>query len=97
VMEMGWLDETPYSLSDKERIPRIWRYQFKDCWLLSVHKLHGLDGWFLDCYELRIKDHVLKHIEEDKAREEALYFIHDKLKKMILEVREAVGNTEMTG
>ena len=44
---MNWKDETSYSQSEKERIPRTWSVKLADMRLV-VTRSHGLEGWFVD-------------------------------------------------
>ena len=40
-----------------------------------IHKIHGIDGWYLSCRELGISDHELKAETFDNAVSEAQVII----------------------
>lgn len=52
---MEWKDATSYGQDARRGVtePRIWEARF-DSIRMSVHRVHGLDGWYLSCHQLGI-------------------------------------------
>ena len=87
-----WKDETSYSRSDKERVPRVWELN-DGLLLLCVHRWHGLDGWFMtlrfDGAQM-IEKRELKADDIEAAKVEALDHTRTKLRWAITEMKKSI-------
>lgn len=66
---MEWKDETTYSRSDKNRIPRVLQLAVGTLGIV-IHKIVHCEGWYLTVYGLNIDSYCLdvKTVEEAKNK-----------------------------
>lgn len=82
-MSLKWTDETGYSQTEKPpRVPRVWRAKVPGM-KISVHRYHGLQGWYLTCLDLDIELQALKPEDVAQARIQASAMIQVALEKRI--------------
>jgi hypothetical protein len=80
-----WKDVTTYSQGEKERIPRIWEVRFGRA-RLSVHRVHGIDGWYATCLFWDRKS--LQSDTVDEAKREAVKLLETELETALNELIE---------
>lgn len=78
---MKWKDVTSYSHSDSSRVPRSWEADFGIC-QVTVHRLHGADGWYVSCRSLNISRNLLTATTAEEAKYEGLEYVRVTLQKM---------------
>ncbi len=72
--EYKWVDETSYQRGERGNIePCVWTLKTDDL-RLSVHRIYGLEGWFMSAFGIiRFSDQELTGIEDvEKAKFVAL-------------------------
>jgi hypothetical protein len=75
---MIWKDGTTYSRDDKERVPSILRCKIGTLEII-VHRIHRLDGWYLTCRYLDIKDYTLSYKTLEDCQEQAVRIVKNTL------------------
>jgi hypothetical protein len=89
-MAHKWKDATSYSQSDKERVPQTWELRLNTLRvIITRHIWFKPDEWVLSCPELGVDQHMLRSKDLEKAKDEALHFIHAKVKRFINDIKEA--------
>lgn len=77
---MSWRDVTSYSQGDKERVPRSWEWKRigPPTLRILVHRLIGLPGWYLTCFDVNLRDMGLGD-DLEKAKANALKMVRVRL------------------
>jgi hypothetical protein len=83
---MEWKDDTSYSRSDAERVPRSWVIEaggFK----LSVHRhiYHAPDAWLLTCHPW-FECHALPSKAAPMAKQQALELVRKRLAAALVDL-----------
>ncbi len=72
-----WRDASTYSSGERGIVePRIWKYQTSVQSLeVVVHRKHQLEGGFLSCHAITIKDFPLPVTDLEAAKTEAIRYV----------------------
>lgn len=80
---MNWIDESSYSRSQRGKAePDIWSLKGAPD-RLTVHRYHGLDGWFVTCRTLGFDVHQLEAEDVEAAKAEAIELVRERFKELV--------------
>lgn len=78
-----WEDRSSYSQGERgTKDPTIWELE-RDGIRISVHRWHGLSGWFLTCHALALERIQLASEAAAEAKEEAFAVLRLTLEKQM--------------
>lgn len=84
-MSVKWLDTTGYG----SYATKSWSLRLNSLLTIGVHRHIDYPGqWLLTCYDLRIESHVLAAANADRAKQEALEYVKQRLESMTSALRE---------
>lgn len=84
-----WKDETIYTQSDKERIPRTWEAKSSKGFRVLVHRhVYEPGRWFVTCGYLGLDKNGLASLTAEDAKREAIRVCERRLKALALALTE---------
>lgn len=70
--KLAWRDVSSFSREEKDRTPESFSLELNHC-EIGVHRhIYYPGAWLAHCWELNVKDKVLKSVEIEQAKKEAI-------------------------
>jgi len=78
-----WVDSTSYSQTEaKPRVPRSWTLGQDSFARITVHRMRGIEGWFVSCHALDLNQADLCSTELEDAKAEACGAVKKRLARL---------------